>query len=122
LCYVLYVTWSLSYRLQKINELIKRELGKILLEEGDFGAGILVTVLRTQTTEDFKEAAVTFSVLPATKGPAVLKNLSSRLFFIQRQLNKKLKMHPVPKIRFILNVDEAESQRVDELLHNLEEE
>lgn len=112
----------MSHRLQKINELIKRELGKILFEESDFGAGILVTVLRAETTEDLKEATVTFSVLPAAQGPAVLKNLSLRLFFIQQQLNKKLKMHPVPKIRFNLNADEVESQRVDELSRNLEEE
>jgi ribosome-binding factor A len=34
-------------------------------------------------------------------------------------LNKKIQMHPVPKIRFILNSDGAESQKVDNLIESL---
>lgn len=111
----------MSYRLKKINELIKRELGKILLEEGDFGAGVLVTILQVQTTEDLKEAAVTFSVLPTEKGDGVLKNLSARIFFLQQQLNKKLKMRPVPRIRFVLNTAESESQKIEGLLEKIKQ-
>lgn len=111
----------MSYRLEKINELIKRELAEILLKEGDFAPDVLVTVLDVQTTLDLRQAAVTFSVLPTAESTRILDNLSARIFFLQQRLNKKLKMHPVPQIKFVLNKTEAEGQRTEELLHNLKE-
>lgn len=111
----------MSYRLEKINELIKRELGNIFLKDIDFELGVLVTILDVETTADLRQAAVTFSVLPCGRGQKILNNLNARIFFIQQLLNKKLKMHPVPKISFVLNADEAVGQRMDVLLGKIKE-
>ena len=106
----------MAYKLAKINELIKHELSQILLREEEFGAGVLATVLAADTTEDQKETAIIFSVWPDNKGGEVLKKLNAHIWQIQQLLNKRLKIHPVPKIRFSLNTDETESQRVEELI------
>ncbi len=111
----------MAYRLEKINELIKRELSKILLEEGESEPGTLVTILEAQTTLDLREAAVFFSVLPTAKSERVFNNLSARIFFIQQLLNKKLRMRPVPRIRFVLNTTESESQKIDGLLEKIKQ-
>ncbi len=109
----------MAYRLEKVNELIKRELGKILLEEGNFGSGVFVTILDVETSVDLRQAGVTFSVLPTAKGDKLLVNLNARVPFFQQLLNKKLKMRPVPKIRFVLDKTEAEGQKIETLLRNL---
>jgi len=112
----------MPHRLEKINELIKRELGRILLEEGNFSPGVLVTILAVRTGADLEEAAVTFSVLPANQCSKILANLENRIFFLQQCLNKKLRMRPVPKIRFVLDETEGESQKVETLLEKLRQE
>jgi ribosome-binding factor A len=109
----------MSYKLEKLNELIKQELGKILLEEEEFGQGVLVTILGAETSQDLHQTTIVVSVWPNEKSEKILNKLSSHIFFIQQMLNKKIQMHPVPKIRFILNSDGAESQKVDNLIESL---
>ena len=109
----------MAHKLAKINELVKEELSNILLREEEFGEGVLATILAVDTTEDQKEANIIFSVWPDNKGGGVLKRLNSHIWQIQQFLNKRLKIHPVPKIRFTLNTDEAESQHIEELINKI---
>lgn len=109
----------MAYKLAKINELIKEELSNILLREEEFGEGVLATILAVDTTEDQKEATIIFSVWPDNRGREILRKLNAHIWQIQQFLNKRLKIHPVPKIRFSLNTDEAESQRIEELLNKI---
>lgn len=106
----------MSYKIAKINELIKQELGQIILREEEFGFGVLVTILGVDTTEDQKEAAIIFSVWPDSQQDAVTKKLNSHIWHLQQMLNKRLKIHPVPKIRFKLSTDEAASQQIETLI------
>lgn len=109
----------MSYKLQKINELIKQELGKIIFEEEEFSPGVLVTLMAAETSPDLRHANVTVSVFPTEKGKQVLKKLSAHVFGLQQSLNKKLRMHPTPKIRFVLDSSESESQKIDNLLEKI---
>lgn len=121
ICIFLIAPSRLSHRIEKVNELIKQELGKIIFAEEDFGQGVLVTVLAANCSPDLRQAAVIISVLPTEKGKTVLEKLSRHLFPLQQLLNKKLEMRPVPKIRFVLSADEAESQKVETLLGEITE-
>ena len=112
----------MSHKLEKINELIKQELGNILLREEEFGQGVLASILDVKTSPDQLNATVIFSVWPDDKGPEVLKNLNARIWHLQQSLNKRLKIHPVPKMRFVLNTDEAESQKIDTLIQKVKQE
>ncbi len=108
----------MSHKLEKLNELIKQVLGRILLETQDFTPGTLVTIMDVKTSEDYLHAKITISVFPAGKGEPVLAALTRRIFFIQQDLNKKLQMRPVPKIRFVLDKTEEEAQELEKLIKN----
>jgi ribosome-binding factor A len=82
----------------------------------------LLTILSVETSQDLHHATVTFSIFPANKSETALKKLSRHIFSIQQLLNKKLLMRPVPKIRFVLNSQESESQKVEILLEKLKNE
>ncbi|HCX28097.1 MAG TPA: hypothetical protein DHI91_03075 [Candidatus Portnoybacteria bacterium] len=112
----------MPYRLAKTNELIKQELGKIIFREEEFGQGILLTILDVKSSVNLRDAAITISVLPSLKGEEVLKQLTARIGFLQHQLNKTLNMHPVPRIRFVLNNTKETSQNLDILLNKLKSE
>ena len=111
----------MSHRLEKINELIRQELGKIILENEDFGPGVLATIMGVKTSEDVLHANVFFSVYPTKKGERVLEILDRHVFGLQQDLNKRLRMRPVPKIRFVLDKTEAEAQQLEEIIEKDED-
>jgi len=107
------------YKIEKVNELLRQELGKIILEEEEFGAGVLVTIMAVKTAPDLLDATVFISVLPTKQGAAALKRLTGHSPHLQYLLTKQLKMHPVPKIKFVLDRSEDESEKVETLLNKI---
>ncbi len=99
-------------RISQVNELIKRELGKIIFREINFKKGVIVTITRVQSSDNLIQTKVYISVLPQQETQNVLSLLNKSIFDIQQKLNKRLEMRPVPKIIF---VEEKETQRAQEI-------
>ena len=108
-------------RALRFNELIKKELGKILFDFLEAAPGILVTITRVVTTSDMFHSAVFISVYPMAETGKVLSKLSRHIYEIQQLLNKKLKIRPVPKIRFINDKSPEEAAEIEKLLKNINE-
>lgn len=106
----------MSHKLEKLNELLRQEMGKIILEDEEFGSGVLMTIMSARTSPDLREATLTISVLPIEESENVLKKLTTHAPHLQYRLIKQLKMHPVPKIRFTLTQAEEESQKIEKLI------
>ena len=106
-------------RIERLNVVIREELAKILIREIEFPTGALVTVSRVRVAEDLFNAEIALSVLPTEQGKAVLKLLGEHIFDIQQLLNKRLRMRPVPKIRFVQDTTEAEAAEVEEKLYKM---
>jgi len=109
-------------RLVKVNELIKQLAGELVLREVDFGKDVLVTVTRVETSRDLRYSKVLITVFPNDKERNVLEVLEKEIFGIQRMLNKKLNMRPIPKIHFEIDRVEKEAARIEELLAQVKEE
>ncbi len=111
-------------RILRINELLKRELGQLFLKEVEFPKDVLVTITRVDTSPDLREAIVSISSLPDSKIKAVQKILSYRIYDLQQEINKKLRMRPIPKIIFREEKEVGQAAKIEELLHkiNMEEE
>lgn len=112
----------MSRRIQQINQLIKRELGRIIAKEIDFPPGILVSLTRVETQKDLRESKVYVGCIPEEYTPKALKILQKFIFDIQQKLNKRLKFRPVPKILFVKEKETAKAARVEELLAQLNKE
>jgi len=111
----------LSYRLEKINKLLKQQVGQILLREIDFESGVLVTVTQVETSIDLQQAKIMISVLPDGQSEKVLKILNRHIFDFQQILNKRLRMRPVPKISFQLDKSGQKQARIIELLDRVKD-
>ncbi len=109
----------MNLRLKKINELIKQEVGNIIARELDLSREILITVTKTDVSPDLRYADILISVLPAEKKISTIKLLNKNVYQIQRELNKKLTMNPVPKIRFKLDTTGEYVNRIDELIDEI---
>lgn len=108
-------------RIKQINELIKRELGQILLREAEFPPEVLVTITRVETTSDLEEAKVYISVMPESRNFEIAKILKKEIYEIQQGLNKRINMRPLPRIRFVEEVKTREADRIEELLEGINE-
>ncbi len=112
----------MSERIPKVNQLIKRELGQILLKEIDFPKNILVTLTRAETSVDLEEAKIYVSVIPENQVSRVLHILKTQVYNLQQKLNKRLRMRPTPRIRFCQEKETSEAGRIEELLEGLKKE
>jgi ribosome-binding factor A len=103
-------------RLKKINELIKRELGKMMLEELEFASGVFVTITKVETFKDLGDAKIAVSVFPVGEIKKVLKILDSQAGRLQYLLNRKLSMRFVPRIKFVADKELGKIQQVEAIL------
>lgn len=106
----------MSRRLQKVNELLKQEVGNLISKELDFSRDIMITVTRADVSPDLRIVRMGVSIMPFLKAEKILKILNSQVFNIQKSLNQKLNMKLVPKIRFELDKSEEQTSRIEQLL------
>lgn len=108
-----------SQRIKKVNEVIKRELGRIILKEIDLPKNILVTLTGVETSKDLRESKIFVSVLPEKETMIVLKILEKEIYHLQQILNQRLAMRPVPKIRFFEDRELKQAQRIEKILNEI---
>lgn len=111
----------MSERIKKINDLLRDEIGKILLKNLIIKEGVLVTVMGVSVSPTLEHATVKISVLPEIAAKEVMKNIKYQIYDIQQQLNKRLVMRPVPKIRFEIDTTEEHAGRIENLLQKIKE-
>lgn len=106
----------MNTRLQKVNSLLKKEVGRLIREEVELPDDILVTVTNATTSVDLKYATVFVSVLPHNKAPSTMLRLNKRVPLLQRHINKKLVMRNVPRINLKLDLGEQHAADIEKLL------
>ena len=112
----------MSNRIQRLNALIKMEMSQILLKELDFPNDVLITITRVETFANLSEAKIYVSAMPEDQIDKVFKILDRTIYDIQQKLNKRLKMRPVPRIKFEKEEMTREASRIEDLLEKLKNE
>lgn len=105
-------------RIEQLNVLLCEELAKIVDRELEFPEGALVTLTRVEITDDKLYASVYFSVMGGDP-KEVLEIFGKDIYNIQQILNKKLRMRPVPKIRFVPDQGEENREKVERAVAEL---
>lgn len=111
-----------SHRLEKISELIKEEVGKIILKEIDIDKNLLLTVTHVKTSSDLAHATIFISTIVKEKEGEALEELQYNAGAIQYILNRKLRMKPIPRIRFEIDATYEKEQRLYDILAHTEKE
>jgi ribosome-binding factor A len=112
----------MSKRILRINQLLKNQVSQVLLRDFEPPVGVLVTVTRVETSSDLSQTKVFVSVVPKEKQQIVISALSKKIFRLQQELNKKMKIRPVPKIRFVKEKKTEEAERIEQILQKLKKE
>lgn len=107
------------FRIEKVNSLIQKELGNIILKEIDIFPGVLLTITRVECARNLFSCRVYISVIPEDNFDNILALLNRHIYELQQKLNKKMRMRPVPKIQFLKEKKTAEAGRIEELLEHV---
>jgi len=109
-------------RAQRFNELIKKELGKIIFDFLDTKPGVLVTITQVLTNHNLFTSDIYISVYPSSEAEKILDKLSRSIYQIQQLLNRKLEVRPVPKIIFKFDTNPEEAAKIEKLLEEIKHE
>ena len=109
----------MTNRIQRVNQLIKKELALVLLREVDFPEKTLVTLTRVETSVDLQQAKIYISAIPENQILRVLQVLNSQIYRLQQSLNKRLKMKQIPRIKFAEEKETRQAGRIEEILEEL---
>lgn len=91
-------------RIDRVNELIKRELSKVLEEQFNFEE-TLITVSYINTSPDLRTAKAYVSIFPHEKSEEAIEKLKKEFSKFQQILSQTIKLKYIPKIE--VNLDES---------------
>ena len=86
-------------RLDKVNELMKREIGTFIQKEFEW-PGTIVSILDVEITEDLKEGRVWVGVVGRMVPAQVIEKLSRKRGEIQKAVSKRVVLRNTPKLTF----------------------
>ena len=108
---------SSQLRVEKLQELIKQEVGKMLLKEIKDPRIGFVTVTEVEMASDLHEAKIFVSIMGTEENiKETLKGLRSALGFIRREIGKRIRMRYVPKFSFALDTSLNYSEHIQKIL------
>ncbi len=117
----------MSNRIQKVNQVIKQEIAKLIFKEVEFPPGVLVTVTRVETSADLKESKIFIGAIQGQNPRSDIRRemldiINKKIYLLQQKLNKKLVMKPVPKLNFLIEEKTVQAGRIEEILEQLKKE
>lgn len=107
-------------RVEKINKLLAREVANLFLKELEFPEGIIATVIGVDTSDDLRYANVLISVFPQKKTNIAAKLIKKNIYKLQKLVDRRLKMRPVPKLRFRLET--AKTDHLEKIFERIKKE
>ncbi len=111
----------MSRRTERVQSLIRHELGEILQQEvKDPRIEGLVSITTVEVTPDLRRARVYFSVYGSTEAEEhALEALSSAKMFLRYELGRRLRLRYAPDLDLHLDHSLAYADRVNRILKNL---
>ena len=104
-------------RVEKVQELMKQEISRIILRELKDPRIGFVTVTSVECTGDLREAKVYVSLMGnEAQVKACWSGLNSSLGFIRREIGKRIRLRVTPELSFALDKSLDYSAHIQELL------
>lgn len=111
----------MSFRIQKINSLIREQISEIFNQELDLKPGVFITVLKVDTTSDLRYTNLFISVFPEKEGNYIMTALKNERGNIQKKLSQRLHIKMIPKVVFKIDNTEAQADEIEKILREIEE-
>ena len=108
-------------RIEKIQELMKQEISKIILQELKDPRIGFVTVTQVEVSRDLSLAKVYISIMGSEEQiEGSWKGLQSSLGFIRREVGHRIRLRITQELRFVLDKSLDYSDHIQKLLLQIE--
>ena len=109
----------MSRRTEKVSSVLQQEVGDYLKQ---LELPVLTTISRVEVTPDLKWCKVWITIMGDNKSQKeTVDVLNENLRDMQRELNHKLTMKFVPKIKFVVDHGEEYAAKINQLLREAKE-
>jgi len=112
----------MSQRIERINELVRQELGRFIIREVELPQNSLVTITRVETTPDMKIAKVYVTILPDNLRGTILELLRKNSRHLHELLKAELETKIIPNFNFLIDDQEVYANKIDTLLDEINRE
>ena len=113
----------MNHRLQRVQELIKRELSDIIQRHIRFD-GVIVTINDVDITPDLKQAHIFISALggtgQTTNYQSILTKLESNRKMLQQEMSKRVVIKYTPHLHFKFDNTAERATRIFTILEELD--
>ncbi len=114
---------SSAYRSDRLRELFREEISKVLRELKDPGLTGFFTLTDLQLSKDRKKATVYYSILGSDRERENARQALARSApYIKHLLRKRIHIKVIPEVVFEFDSTPQKASRIDKLLLKLEEE
>ena len=108
-------------RIEKLQELIKQEMSKMLLTDLKDPRIGFVTVTDVEMTGDLREAKIYVSIMGGEEQvKSSLEGLNSALGFVRREIGQRVRLRFTPEISFALDTSLDYGDHIQKLLLQVE--
>ncbi len=109
-------------RSDRVAELLRREISKIILEEMKDPAINLLTITEVKLSADLKSSKVYYSVLgDESQREAIQKKLDQSTGFIRSEIGHRLTLRSLPEIRFYYDIVSDRARTIENILSKIRE-
>lgn len=102
-------------RNERVSELIRKELGELILRSLEFD-GAIMTIVDVEVTKKIDYARVHCSVIPSVKSNDVLRILNTAKFRLQGDLLRKINIRPMPELSFIIDHGTEKAAEIEKIM------
>lgn len=101
---------------ERIKALLRNLASSFIRKEIDFGPGIILTVMRVETSRDLRNAKIFVSVFPEEKEKEILELLKKKLPELHNNLKEGLKIKFLPAVFFEIDKGSKLEREIEEVL------
>jgi ribosome-binding factor A len=109
----------MNQRTDRVNELVRQELGRIIAEEIELPPESLVTITKVMTSPDIKSSRVLITILPDRLRGSILEILKKNQHHLHKILTGSLKTKFIPNLLFSIDEQELHAQKIDQILDEI---
>jgi ribosome-binding factor A len=110
-----------SLRVQRVRELLKRQLGEIITREVPFSGGGMITVNDVEISKDLQLATVYIGVIGSeAQVKQAMELLGQERKRIQGMVGRAVVLKYTPQLRFVLDESISRGNRVLKILDEIE--
>ncbi len=111
----------MSYRIDKVEQLIKEEISLIFLHKlSDTDLGF-VTITNVRVSPDLKIAKIYLSVLEKEKRELVLDKIDLKKGYIRSELAHRIRMKFIPELKFFIDDTLDYVEKIEGLIKKIHE-